>query len=208
MLSDFANAMEEDSGRSILVLKGYGDEKPSAARAKIMEARIINVDSDGDLKTLTTTVEAANYQAILKESRDQLIKVARGYDAKDDRIGSNANRANIASMYNDIDLDANTLERHFKASLKQLLWFVDTYLLDVGKGSYFDIPTTIIFNRDTIVNTSEAIDGIVKAYQAGIITLKTAIKLYPDIDDVDGEIEQHEAEKNASLQQFGVYDEE
>ena len=47
-----------------------------------------------------------------------------------------------------------------------------------------------------------------KAYQAGIITLKTAIKLYPDIDDVDGEIEQHEAEKNASLQQFGVYDEE
>lgn len=194
MLSDFANAMQEDAGRSILVLKGYGEEKPSAARAAIMQARIINVDSDGDLKSLATTVEAANYQAILKESRDQLIKVARGYDAKDDRIGSNANRANIASMYNDIDLDANTLERNFKASLKELKWFVDTYLLDTGKGSYYDVPLQIIFNRDTIVNTTEAIDGIIKAYQAGVISLKTAIKLYPDIDDVDEELLQHDEE--------------
>ena len=49
-----------------------------------------------------------------------MIENARGYDAKDDRLGGNPNQMNIQSMYSDIDLDANGMETEFQAAFEEL----------------------------------------------------------------------------------------
>ena len=65
-----------------------------------------------------------------------LINNARGYDAKDDRMGNNPNQMNIQSMYSDIDLDANGMETEFQAAFEELLWFINQDLANKGKGDF------------------------------------------------------------------------
>ena len=66
-------------------------------------------------------MKAENYNAILQILKKALIENAMGYDAKDDRLGGNANELNIQSMYSDIDLDANGTEIQLQAALEEML---------------------------------------------------------------------------------------
>ena len=204
MLSDFPNAMEENAGgQSILIIKNYDGTNLGEFRRNLATYRAVKVKTqdgaDGGLDSLHIEVNAANYEVIIKLLKKAIIENAMGYDAKDDRMGGNANQMNIKSMYSDIDLAANEMETEYQASFVQLLELVDAYLLSTNKGDHRSKPVTITFNRDMILNDIEIINSLVSL---GVkVSNETLLGQLPFINNVQKELDRvdKEAEKNIDM---------
>ena len=134
MISDFENNMQEDARNTILILKNYDGENLGEFRRNLATFGAVKVRDDGGVETLTVEINAENFNSILKLFKDKLIENARGYNAKDDRMGNNPNQMNIQSMYSDIDLDANGMETEFQAAFDDLLWFINQDFANTGRG--------------------------------------------------------------------------
>lgn len=203
LLSNFANSMEEDVRNTVLVLHNYDGENLGEFRRNLATYGVVKVrsfeGSDGAVDTLTIEVNAENYKTVLDLLKKAIIENARGYDAKDERMSGTPNQMNIRSMYSDIDLDANGMEIEFQAAFEDLLWFVNTYLANAGLGNYAEEEVTVVFNRDILVNESEAIDNCGKS--AGIISNETIVKQHPWVDDPEEELKRLEAEKQKAMEE-------
>ncbi len=197
MLSDFENNMQEDARNTILVLKNYDGTNLGEFRKNLATFGAVKVRYDGETKggveTLEINVNAENYKSILEIFKKALIENAMGYDAKDDRLSGNPNQMNIQSMYSDIDLDANDMETEFQAAFEEILWFVNAHLANTGKGDFENEEITIIFNRDILINETEAIDNCQKS--VGLLSDETIIGMHPWIDDPQKELERLKKQK-------------
>ena len=128
-----------------------------------------------------------------------------GYDAKDDRMGGNANQMNIQSMYSDIDIDANDTETEYQAAFEEILWFVNAHLANCGYGDFESEQVKIIFNRDILMNKTEAIENCQKS--AGIISDETIISHHPWVDDPIAEQERLDRQKEQEMmEQYEPFD--
>lgn len=197
MLSDFENGMQEDTRNTILVLKNYDGTNLGEFRRNLATFGAVKVRYDGETKggveTLEITVNSENYKAILEIFKKAIIENGMGYDAKDDRLSGNPNQMNIQSMYSDIDLDANDMETELQAAFEDVLWFVNAYLSNSGYGDFEGEDVNIIFNRDILINESEAIDNCAKS--VGILSDETIIGMHPWVDDVQKEMDRLEEQK-------------
>lgn len=209
MLSDFENSMQEDSGSSILVLKNYEGQNLGEFRKNLATYRAVKVRSmdggEGGLESLQIEVNSESYQTILTVLKDSMIEAANAFDAKDQRMGTSPNEMNLRSMYSDIDLDANGMEREYTAALDDLMWFVDAYLFKIGAGNYFDIPVNVIFNRDMIVNESQVITNCKESM--GIISQETIVENHPWVNDVDEEmkrLDDEESKRDLTYEMFNT----
>lgn len=206
IISTFMNNMQEDARNTILILVNYDGQNMGEFRRNLAQYGAVKVRSDsstggGDVKTLQVEVNAANYQAILKILKNALIENAKTYDAKDDRLGGQPNQMNIQSMYSDIDLDANEMETEFQSSLEDALYFINSFLQHKGLGDYEGEIVDIVFNRDILINETEAIENI-KA-SVGILSKETLIKNHPWVHDVSAELELLEAENAKENESYG-----
>ena len=206
MLSDFENRMQEDTRNTILVLKNYDGENLGEFRKNLATYGAVKVRYDGETKggveTLEITVNEKNYKAIIEVFKKAIIENGMGYDAKDDRMNGNPNQMNIQSMYSDIDLDANDMETELQASFEDLMWFVNAYLANAGYGYFSTEKVDFIFNRDILINETEAIANC--AASVGLLSTKTIIAQHPWIDDPQQEMERLEEEKQK--QEADMYD--
>lgn len=197
LLSTFANQMEEDVHSTILVIKNYDGEDLGRFRRNLATYGAIKVrsyeGSDGGVETLNIEVNGENYKTLLSLLKDAIIENARGYDAKDDRMGGNPNQMNIQSMYSDIDLDANGIETEFQASMEELFWFINAHLANTGKGSFDGVEVKVIFDRDVLINETETIANC-KA-SVGILSNETIVKNHPWVSDPEQELERIKKEQ-------------
>lgn len=187
LISDFQNALQEDARNTILIIHNYDGQDLGEFRQNLATYGAVKVSEDGDVSTLEVKVDAGNYEAILKILKQAIIENGAGFDSKDDRMLGNPNQMNIQSMYSEIDLDANAMETEFQASFDQLLGFIASYLSFTGQAVFDPSTVDVIFNRDVLINESEAIQNIVSSQ--GILSRKTLIAQHPWIDDPQGEIE-------------------
>lgn len=205
MLSNYTNAMEEDVRNTILVLKNYDGENLGEFRRNLATygaVKVRNIDgSGGGVETLNIEVNSENYKVIIDLLKKAIIENAMGYDAKDDRLSGNANQINIQSMYSDIDLDANKMETEYKASLQKLLWFVNTYLLQTKQGDFKNEKVDIVFNRNILINESEAIDNCSKSQN--ILSNETVIAQHPWVSDVQAELKKLKKQKEDNIESYG-----
>lgn len=204
VLSNFQNGMEEDPRNTILVLKNYDGENLGEFRKNLATYGAVKVrsadGSDGGVDTLSIEVNSENYKAIIDIFKKAIIENAMGYDAKDDRLGGNANQMNIQSMYSDIDLDANGMELEYQASFEELLEFVKAHLANTGKGNFESEKLEVIFNRDILINEGEAIDNCAKS--KGLISDETIVAQHPWVDDVPAELERIRKESKALMGEY------
>lgn len=204
MLSDFENNMQEDSRNTILVLKSYDGQDLGEFRRNLATFGAVKIrcsgDTNGGVDTLEITVNAENYKAILEIFKKALIENAMGYDAKDDRLSGNPNQMNIQSMYSDIDLDANDMETEFQAAFEEILWFVNVHFANIGKGNFDGEKVDVIFNRDMLINETEAIENCSKS--VGILSDETIIGQHPWIDDLKKELERLNKQKEEEQAEF------
>ena len=203
ILSAWEDNMEEDSRNTILVLTEYDGQDLGEFRRNLSQYGAVKVRADGGITTLQIEVNAENYQSILKTFKDKLIENARGFDAKDDRMGNNPNQMNIQSMYADIDLDANGMETEYQAAMEELIWFVNQYLIQTGQGDFTNEAVAITFNRDVLVNESEAITDCQQSM--GVISRETIVGQHPWVTDVEEEMARIKAEEQEQLERMDSY---
>lgn len=208
MLSDFENNMQEDARNTILVIRNYDGQDLGEFRQKLALYGAVKVKSNdsekGGVDTLEVKVNVDNYKAIIDIFKKALIENGMGYDAKDDRMSGNPNQMNIQSMYSDIDLDANDMETELQAAFEELLWFVKVHLSNMGYGDFENEEATITFNRDILINETEAIESCVKS--VGILSDETIIEQHPWVDDVQKELERIKKQKEEQMQdQYGAF---
>lgn len=203
MISDFENNMQEDARNTILILNNYDGENLGEFRRNLATFGAVKVRDDGGVETLTVEINAENFNSILKLFKDKLIENARGYNAKDDRMGNNPNQMNIQSMYSDIDLDANGMETEFQAAFDDLLWFINQDFANTGRGDFEEEEITIVFNRDMPVNESEAIENCGKS--VGILSNETIVAQHPWTTDVEVELARLRKEKDEAMEQAQEY---
>lgn len=201
MLSDFENSMSEDNRNTILVLKNYDGQDLGEFRHNLSTYSAVKVRDDGGVETLTIDVNNENYKAILEVFKKALIENAHGYDAKDDRLSGNPNQMNIQSMYSDIDLDANGMEIEFQAALEELLWFIMQDMKTKGEGDFEPEEVTFVFNRDILINESEAIENCSKS--AGIISTETIVEQHPWTKDAKTELDRLQRERQEAMDVYG-----
>lgn len=207
ILSDFINGMEENVHNTVIVLHNYDGENLGEFRRNLATYGAVKVRSidgvNGDVKTLEIIVNAENYKTVMKLLKESIIENARGYDAKDERLSGTPNQMNIQSMYSDIDLDANGMETEFQAAFEDLMFFVNAHLTNTGAGNFAGEAVKVIFNRDILINESEAIDNCGKSQ--GIISKETIVKQHPWVDDPVKELERIESEKAEQAQMNDEY---
>lgn len=204
VLSDFQNNMEEDPRTSILVLKNYDGTDISSFRQNLATYGVVKVHTvdgvQGGVDVLKVDVNSSNYQAILMQLKRAIVENARGFDAKEERMDGDPNQMNIESMYTDIDLDVNAMESEFQAGFEQLIWFINQYLIEIGKGDFANEKVEFVFNRDIFINEGALIDDCVKS--VGIISNKTIVSKHPWVVDLAkelGDLETEKAELEASM---------
>jgi len=189
--SDFMNVMQEDARNTILVLKNYDGTNLSEFRRNLAAYGVVKVRYDGEVKggveSLKIDVNSDNYIVICDMIKKAIVENARGYDARDERMSNNPNQMNIMSMYNDIDLDADGMETEFKASFEELLWFVNTYLSNAGKGDFKNEKVEVIFNRDRLINETDVINNCKSSLD--IISDETVVSMHPWVTDIKEELE-------------------
>lgn len=207
MLSNFVNAMEEDVHNTVLVIHNYDGEDLGEFRRNLATYGAVKVrttdGSDGAVDTLEIDVRAEDYKAVMELLKKAIIENARGYDAKNDRMNGTPNQMNIRSMYSDIDLDANGMETEFQAAFEDLLFFINAHLANIDAGNFDDEDVTVIFNRDILINETEAIENCGKS--KGIISDETIVKQHPWVDDPEEELKRLNAEKEKAMGEADPY---
>lgn len=202
VLSNFGNAMEEDVRNTVMVLVNYDGEDLGKFRRNLATYGAVKVRSidgvSGDLKTLQIEVNPENYKTIIAMLKKAIIENAMGYDAKDDRVGANANQMNILSMYSDIDLEANDMETEFQASFEDLLYFTDLYLKLSLNKDFSNDELEIIFDKYLPMNETERIQNILNSSD---LSLETRLANHPWVSDVDVEMNR----KNQEYEELDSY---
>lgn len=181
LISDFQNAMEEDARNTIMILVNYDGENLGEFRRNLATYGAVKVRSSdgsaGDVRTLQVEVNAENHKAIIDIFRRAIVENGMGVDARDERFGNSPNQMNIRSMYTDLDLDASEMEAELRGAIRELLWFVNCHLYNLGRGSFFGEHAQIVFRRSLPVNESEMIDNIIKS--RGLVSDEALLARHP-----------------------------
>ena len=199
----WAMDMTADVDDKILVVKNYGGENIAELKRNIISKGAVNVADNGGIDVLSLQRDSANYVTYLASTKKALVEALRGFDAKDDRMGSNPNEMNLLTMYSDIDLDADMLESQYQYSLDNLLWFVDEYLKAAGAGDFSKEIVKFTFNRNMIVNEGDIINNVRNSQ--GIISTETLLAHHPYVTDVQAEMAKLEQEQQKQMEQMMAY---
>ena len=202
--SQWQDQMEEDPRNTIMVLVNYDGQNLGEFRRNLAQFGAVKVrsmdGSSGDVKTLQIQVNAENYKAIIEQFKKAIVENCMGYDAKDDRIGSNANEMNLKSMYSDIELEANSMEIELQASFEDIIWFLNCHLANTHVGDFEGEEWELIFNRDIMINESSVINDIKNS--VGILSDETLIAQHPWVDDVRTELERIKEQKEEAMDMY------
>jgi SPP1 family phage portal protein len=197
--------MEEDPRNTIMVLVNYDGQNLGEFRQNLAQYGAVKVRSmdgnHGDVKTLQIEVNAENYKAIIEQFKKAIIENCMGYDAKDDRLGGNANQMNIKSMYSDIELEANGIETELQAAFEELMWFLNCHLANTHVGDFENEEYEIIFNRDIMISESEVINDIKNS--VGILSDETLVAQHPWVDNPEDELKRLKKQKEEEMELYG-----
>lgn len=200
IISTFENNLDEDPRRTILILKNYDGQNLGEFRKNLSTFGVVKVRDDGGVETLTVEVNHENYTAILKIFKDSIIENGRGFNAKDERMSNNPNEMNIQSMYSDIELDAIGMEAEYQSSFEKFLYFINLHLFNIGAGNFIEEKVEVIFNKDILINESQAIENCVKSI--GILSDETIISMHPWVKDPKQELKKIKSQKEKELDDY------
>ncbi|GIO42485.1 phage portal protein [Paenibacillus apis] len=196
--SDNSNNLE-DLPNSVYKLKDYGDQDLGLFRKNLMAYRAVKVDDQGDVDTIDLKIDNEAFKQHIDLLRKAIYEFGRGVDMQTEKFNGATGIA-LKQLYNDLDMDANTMETEFQASLEQLLWFINNHLANTGVGDFEGEKVEFVFNRDILLSESDVITDAMNSM--GLISNKTIIANHPWVSDPRKEEEQIKKEKEASLIQY------
>ncbi|MEK3788764.1 phage portal protein [Paenibacillus sp. FSL K6-1230] len=199
--SDNSNNLE-DLPNSTYVVSNFSGTGAGEFRKNIALYRVAFVDGEGDVKTISLQIDTEAYKNHMDELRQNIYEFGRGVDTQRQEIG-NASGIALKFLYADLDMDMNDMEAEFQAALEQLLWFIDTHIANSDGADYSDKEVGFIFNRDIVINETEAVTNAKNS--VGVISNRTIVANHPWTTNTDDELKQIEAEKVTAAEAFASY---
>ena len=189
--SDLADAIG-DIPYSIKVITNYDGTDLGELAKNLYTYRMVKVSDGGDIKTLSQTIDITSITAHLDRLEDDIYKYGRIVNDKDALAAAASGKA-LDRLYNKIDSDANDTIAEFKASLENLMWFVNWYLKSIGKGDFENEKVEFVFNTDKPTDETSIIANCVNS--KGIISDKTIISNHPWVTNLEDELANLKEEK-------------
>lgn len=196
LFSDAANTIE-DVQKFIYVLMGYEGTSLEEFVTNLKRYRTVKTDGEPgsgvDIKQGEVPINSTD--SVLDRLTDLIYQSGQGVDVSSDKFGNNPTGVSLQFLYSFLDMKANTLERKFSKSLKQLIWFVCEYLsiAENIQADYLDYSFT--FNKSMITNETEQIDSANSSL--GVVSRKTVLENHPLVTDVQEELKRLEEEQAA-----------
>lgn len=189
-----------DIPKFIYKLINYGGTDLAEFLSDLNEYMAVKLEENGDVDKLQAEIQTDAVEKEIDRNRKSIYEFGRGVDTQDEKLG-NASGVALRYRYSDLDLDCNILETEFQSSIEHMLWFIDRYLLMTGQGDFTDEQVKIIFNRDIIINESEAITDCQNS--TGILDDKTIRENHPWYTE---EVEQRlEEQKKKEMDEYDNY---
>ncbi|WP_281885660.1 phage portal protein [Paenibacillus sp. YYML68] len=195
--SDNANNLE-DLPDSIYVVKNYGGTSGSEFRKNISNFRVVFVEDDGGVDTISLDIDTEAYKTHMQMNRKDIYEFGRGVDTQSESFGNSPSGVALKFLYADLDMDANIMETEFQASLERLRWFIDAHLANTTGVDYSEEQVDFIFNRDIVINETDTITNAKNS--AGLISDETIISNHPWVTDTAAELDRLEKQRHASME--------
>lgn len=202
-MSDNANNLE-DLPNSTYVLKNYDGANLGEFRKNLSLYRAIKVSGDGDVNTLSLTIDTEAFKTHVGMLRKNIYEFGRGLDTQSEDFTQDKSGTAIRFSYGDLDLDANDIESEFQAALEQLIWFIDQHLYNTTKVDFSGVNVDILFNRDILINETESITNAKDS--VGIISNETIVANHPWTTDTQAELERIEKEQESVMDDYPSLD--
>lgn len=198
-MSDNSNNLQ-DLPNSVYIVKDYDGVDLGELRQNMTQFRTIKVSGTGGVDTISLEINTEAFTTHMDRLRKAIYEFGRGVDTQADKFGNSPSGIALRFLYSDLDMDANIIETEFQASLEQLLWFVDQHLYNTTNKDYSDIDVTFLFNRDIVINETEAITNVKDS--VGILSDETVIANHPWTIEVQEEMDRKQEENKAAMEQF------
>lgn len=182
----------QDIPNFVYVVKNYNDTNKEEFTQDVRKSRVILVDDDGGVDKLTADINIAAYDTYQQQARKDIYEAARGVDTQAVDLGNASGQA-LKFRYADLDADCNDLESNFRTAFEKVLWFVNRYIEIMGKGNFDDEKAEIVFNRDIIINETEAVQMCQTSKD--VISDETIVANHPFVTDVKEEMERLKRQK-------------
>ena len=88
--------------------------------------------------------------------------------------------------------------------MEQVIWFVNSHLANTGQGDFTGKNVDIIFNRDVLINESEAIANLRQS--VGLLSTETIIAQHPFVTDPQAELERLKKEQLEAMKMMDYQD--
>lgn len=167
---------------AITKLKGFTSDKRILQETmdNMKKYKAVGVPSDGDieLEKIEIPIEARAF--ILDLIKTAVFLIGKGMNPQQTGDGNITNVV-ITSRYSELDTKCNNHEKQLKKFYKNFIGCLNEYYSIL-------LPSDIILNRSMIFNLTEKIQNAIDS--KGLVSLKTALSMHPNVDDVDKEIYQ------------------
>lgn len=187
----------EDTPNEILVLRNYDGQDLGEFRQNLAAFRAVKVTDDGGVDSLGIDINTGAYTEHQKQNRKDIYEFGRGVDTQSENFGGDKSGIALKFLYADLDMDCNMIETEYQWSLEQLLWFIDAHLDNSGYGDFSKENVTFIFNRDILINETEAITNAMNS--VGIESMETIVANHPWTTNTKDELDRKEKEKKDDM---------
>jgi SPP1 family phage portal protein len=198
--SDHANNLE-DLPNSTFVLKNYDGQDLGEFRRNMAMYRAVKVMDPGGVDTLSIDINTEATEKHLDRLRKDIYEFGRGVDTQSEKFGNSPSGIALKFLYADLDMDCNIMETEFQASLEQLMWFVNVHLANTGAGDFTNQSVEFVFNRDILINETDAITNIRNS--VGILSDETLVAQHPWVTDVQEELERIREQREERSEAYG-----
>jgi SPP1 family phage portal protein len=194
-VSDFSNNLAEIQ-ELIWVLRGYegSDLNEFMHNLKTHKAIKLAADENSGATTETADLPHDSKDSHLNRLEDNIYIFGMGVNMNTDKFGNSPSGIALKFMYQLLDLNASILIRKMKNSLKELMYFVTTYINLKDKTSYDPNVVTFTFNLSMVTNTTETITDVKNS--VGVISDETIVAHHPWVTDPKLELERLDAQRN------------
>jgi len=203
LISDTTNTIE-DVQKFIYVLAGYEGTNLEEFMTNLKRYRTIKTDGESgsgvDIKQGEVPIESTD--SVLDRLTELIYQSGQGVNVSSDKFGNNPSGVSLQFLYSFLDMKANTLERKFNKSLKQLIWFICEYIsIADNRTDHICDDYYFTFNKSMIMNRTEQIENANSS--VGIISKETVLENHPLVTDVAIELERLAKEENAYQEPLG-----
>jgi len=191
--SDIANDLDEIQ-KLIYILKGYEGTDLGEFMNNLRYYKAIKVAEDGGVDTKQAEIPIQAIDSYLNRLEENIFLFGQGVNVKTNKFGNSPSGIALKFLYMLLDLKANQMERKFRKSLKEFVWFVTEYINIKDKKNYDYKTVSFTFTRTMLVNDLEIAQ--IAQISKGIVSDETIVANHPWVEDAQKELERLQ-EQNA-----------